>query len=102
LAHADTGAGFDIDVRLFLFIITAARRGDDSRPGRRTVLVFSRGLQVGDAVDSAIDQVDALGWSDVELQAAKEVTDDIATERDALARDAMERALADGFAHLVY
>lgn len=66
------------------------------------MLVFSRGLEIGDAVDSAIDQVDALGWSDVELQAAKEVTDDIATERDALARDAMERALADGFAHLVY
>jgi hypothetical protein len=89
-------------VRLFLFIITAERPGDERRPGRRTLLVFSRGPDVGDAVDAAIDEVDTLGWREVELQAAREVTGDVAGERDPLAREAMERALAEGFAHLVY
>lgn len=91
-----------VGVRLFLFIITAERTGSDLRTGRRTLLVFSRGDHPDAAMDDAAAHMHDLGWREVELQGAKELVADPATEKDPIASDAMRTALTEGVAYIVY
>ena len=84
---------------LFLLVFAAQ---PPQGAGQRSLLAFAQGADVRAALRRALDELAAAGWSEPDLQGAKQLPADPLAEPDALAREAIERAVRCGFAYLAY
>jgi hypothetical protein len=88
--------------RLYLFVVSARPPGEGQAAPPRVLLVFVRATAFDAAAETAQGELHRRGWSDAELQGAKELPTDPAAEAEPYAREAIEKALAEGFAFIAY